>query len=201
MSAITAAGNYELLLASASPRRAEMLRRAEVSFRVIPAGVDEAVIAGESPTNYVRRVALAKAEAISERYGRSLPVLAADTAVVIDDHVLGKPDAITDARQTLERLSGRWHEVYSGVAVMHRAADVISVRTRVKFRAIAAYEIDAYWATGEPRDKAGAYAIQGIGGAFVERIDGSYSNVVGLPLAETLALLDKYGVSHVLAAP
>jgi nucleoside triphosphate pyrophosphatase len=193
------AASSDLILASASPRRAEFLRRIGVSYEIVAAQIDEAVAPDEAPAMYVRRIALAKAATVSDLPGCDAPVLGADTAVVIDERILGKPLAADDARQMLERLSGRWHEVYSGVALVHRRAEVIAVRTRVKFRPVAEHEIDAYWASGEPRDKAGGYAIQGIGGAFVERIDGSYSNVVGLPLAETLALLDKFGVDHVLA--
>jgi septum formation protein len=189
----------QLLLASASPRRAEMLKLCGVSYRVVPAAIDESATAGEAPAAYVRRMALAKAEAGSSQSGRSVPVLAADTAVVIDDLILGKPRDLEDAKRMLGLLSGRWHEVYSGVAVMHLEADAISVRTRVKMRTVAVSEVDAYWRTGEPLDKAGSYAVQGIGGAFIDRIDGSYSNVVGLPLVETLSLLNKYGVGHLLA--
>ncbi len=190
----------DLILASASPRRAKFLRELSVSFSIIAAEIDESVARKEAPNEYVRRIALYKAETVSVKCTRSVPVLAADTVVAIDDMILGKPGGIEEARQMLARMSGRWHEVYSGVAIMHRAATVLSVRTRVKFRAIAAREVDRYWASGEPQDKAGAYGIQGLGGAFVERIDGSYSNVVGLPLTETLALLDKYKVGHVFQA-
>ena len=151
----------------------------------------------EPPGVYVRRMALHKAETVSAARGRSVPVLAADTAVAIDNLLLGKPAGIEHAREMLERLSGRWHEVYSGLAIMQADVTVISVRTRVKFRVIERSEMDVYWASGEPADKAGAYAIQGIGGAFVERIDGSYSNVVGMPMAETVTLLEKYKVSQI----
>ncbi len=200
MSAKSQSVDCELLLASASPRRAEILEVCGVSHRIVPAAIDESAVPGEEPSVYVRRMALAKAEAVSSRCGRSTPVLAADTAVVIDDLILGKPSGIEDARRMLKRLSGRWHEVYSGVAIIHRKAEVISVCTGVRFRSITNEEINAYWRSGEPRDKAGSYAIQGIGGAFVERISGSYSNVVGLPLGETLSLLGKYGIGHILAS-
>ena len=190
----------DLILASASPRRAKFLQQFGISFSVVPAEVDESVTPAESPNDYVRRIALYKAETVSVRCTRSVPVLAADTVVAIDDIILGKPSGIEDAQQMLARLSGRWHEVYSGVAIMHRAATVISVRTRVKFRTIATGEVERYWASGEPHDKAGGYGIQGIGGAFVERIDGSYSNVVGLPLTESLALLSEYKVGHIFQA-
>ena len=190
--------DYDLILASASPRRAEILQQLGVSFSVIPAEIDESPKIKETPSVYVRRLALYKAEAVSAARRPSVPVLAADTTVVVDDLILGKPLAIEQAREMLSRLSARWHEVHSGLAIMHGGVTVIGVRTRVKFRVIEGAEVDRYWDTGEPQDKAGAYAIQGLGGAFVERIDGSYSNVVGLPMAETISLLDKYKVEHLL---
>lgn len=189
----------DLILASASPRRADLLRQIGVVFRITPAHIDESVRPDEQPTTYVRRLALAKAEFVSAQCGRSIPVLAADTAVTIDQLILGKPSELEDARGMLERLSGRWHDVLSGVAIMHHHVSLINVRTRVKFRPILAHEIDAYWSSGEPQDKAGGYAIQGLGGAFVERIEGSYSNVVGLPLVETLVLLDEYAIKQTLS--
>lgn len=191
--------SYDLILASASRRRAEILSRMGVSYHVIAAHVDERATPDEKPSVYVQRIALDKAEAVIANQARSTPVLAADTAVVADECILGKPASMEDASSMLKRLSGCWHEVYTGVAIVHRKATVICVRTRVKFRPIVEHEIAVYWASGEPQDKAGGYAIQGLGGAFVERIDGSYSNVVGLPLSETLSLLDDYGVAHVFA--
>lgn len=188
----------ELVLASASPRRAALLDQLGVSYTIDPADIDERERVDEAPNDYVRRIALAKAETVCGRRGRVEPVLGADTAVVIDDRIVGKPADFTAAAVILGALSGRWHEVYTGVALVHRAASVIAVRTRVKFRALESAEIAAYWDTGEPCDKAGAYAIQGIAGAFVERIDGSYSNVVGLPLMETLDLLNRLGIPHAL---
>lgn len=188
-----------LVLASASPRRAALLDQLGVTYTVEPADIDERERARETPNDYVRRVALEKAETVCDRRGRTEPVLGADTAVVIDDRIMGKPADYTDAAAILGALSGRWHEVFTGVALVHRTASVIAVRSRVKFRVLENSEIAAYWDTGEPADKAGAYAIQGIGGAFIERIDGSYSNVVGLPLMETLALLTRAGISHALS--
>lgn len=187
----------DLILASASPRRAEILRQLQVAFAVLPADIDEEVMPDESPDYYVRRVALAKAEAVSAKLGSSTPVLAADTAVVADGQILGKPSDREHAQQILASLSNRWHEVFTGIAIMQQRETVVSVRTRVKLRSISAAEIDAYWLSGEPQDKAGAYAIQGSGGAFVERIEGSYSNVVGLPMAETIILLNNYVVDHI----
>ena len=187
-----------LVLASASPRRAALLDQIGVRYVVDPADIDERERAQEAPNDYVRRVALDKAETVCGRRGRIEPVLGADTAVVIDGRIVGKPADFTAAAAILGALSGRWHEVYTGVALVHRAASVIAVRTRVKFRVLESTEIAAYWDTGEPGDKAGAYAIQGIAGAFVERIDGSYSNVVGLPLMETLDLLSGAGIANAL---
>ncbi len=189
----------KLVLASASPRRAALLDQLGVRYRVIAPAIDESVMAGETPHDYVRRIALAKADSVCTALERRQPVLAADTAVVACGRILGKPRDADDARDMLGLLSAAWHEVFSGVALVQRTASVIAVRTRVKFRALTASEIDRYWDSGEGADKAGAYAIQGLGGAFVERIEGSYSNVVGLPLAETLALLEHYPIAHALA--
>jgi len=191
----------ELILASASPRRAAFLDLLGVSYRVVPAGIDEVRKRDESPNNYVRRIALEKAEVVCARTQRSGPVLAADTAVAIEGALLGKPENFSAAAAMLSQLSGRWHEVYSGVALVQRTAEVIGVRTRVKFRKLTPVEIKAYWASGEPADKAGAYGIQGLGGAFVERIEGSYSNVVGLPLVETLELFARAGLRSVFSGP
>ncbi len=190
---------YDLVLASTSPRRADILKQLGVSFLTIFVEIDESHKMGETPSVYVRRLALRKAKvAASMACQAPTPVLAADTTVVIDGLILGKPAGLEQAREMLSRLSGRWHDVYSGLAMMQESSEVISVRTRVKFRAIKASEMGRYWETGEPRDKAGAYGIQGLGGAFVEKIDGSYSNVVGLPMAETIMLLENYKIGHLL---
>ncbi|MGE3775187.1 MAG: nucleoside triphosphate pyrophosphatase, partial [Gammaproteobacteria bacterium] len=174
-----------------------------VAFAVIDVEVDEAPWPRESSAAYVRRLARMKAEAgRAAAVERSLPVLAADTTVVLDGAILGKPRDADEARAMLRRLGGRVHEVLTGVALIDRsgAIDDIVVVTRVAFRALEPHSIEAYVASGEPADKAGAYGIQGLGGALVECIDGSYSNVVGLPLAETLALLDAAGVPHALCS-
>ncbi|MFT4560747.1 MAG: septum formation protein [Gammaproteobacteria bacterium] len=183
-----------LILASASPRRSTLLQQIGVVFVVVPANIDESHRSTERPNDYVRRMAFEKAETIRANCEIPCPVLGADTTVSIDNLILGKPTSIEHAREMLQRLSGRWHEVLSGVAIIEDRVALISVRTRVKFRQVSAGEIESYWETGEPQDKAGAYAIQGIGGAFVERIDGSYSNVVGLPMVETASLLDDFSV-------
>ncbi len=185
----------QLVLASASPRRSELLRQLGVNFRVLPIAIDERPVGNEDPERYVRRVAQEKAQSGWDQDGSGLPVLAADTVVVIDDEILGKPADRGQAVEMLERLSGRSHHVFSGLALLqgeHLAMRV--ARTRVSFRELSRAEIEAYWETGEPLDKAGAYAIQGIGAIFVRRIDGSHSAVMGLPLFETADLLEIFGM-------
>jgi septum formation protein len=192
-----------LLLASRSPRRADLLRTLGVAFAVIDVDIDERPLPDEHPAVYVRRLARGKAHAGFEAArGRGLPVLAADTTVVLDGAILGKPSDDAHARDMLARLAGRAHEVLTGVAVIDASGDWHDtvVSTKVSFRALAAHEIAAYVAGGEPADKAGGYGIQGLGGALVAGIEGSYSNVVGLPLAETLALLTAADVPHALRA-
>jgi septum formation protein len=185
-----------IILASQSPRRAELLRQVGIAFEICVADVDEGVRSGEAPPDYVRRVALAKAEAV-HAHVPSLPVLAADTAVVIDGRILGKPDDRADALAMLAQLSGRTHEVLSGVALLaDKPAYRLSI-SRVSFRPISPGEAAAYWTTGEPADKAGAYAVQGLAAAFIERIEGSYSGIMGLPLFETLEMLRGAGLRGV----
>jgi septum formation protein len=181
-----------LILASASPRRAELLRAAGIQFDVLPADVDESVLPDESAEQHVRRLAEAKACAVLP-HADDRPVLAADTVVVVAGEILGKPANERDARRMLRLLSGRSHDVMTGVCfVRHEggrqkeeggslSASEVAVTT-VEFGALTDAEIDWYVASGEPRDKAGAYAIQGLASRFVTRIDGSYSNVVGLPV-------------------
>jgi len=178
-----------IILASASPRRAELLRAAGIEFDILPADVDETAHPGERPEGYVRRLAEEKARIVAAR-ARNYPVLAADTTVVVDGEMLAKPADDDDARRMLRALSGRAHEVITGVALLHRGRLETGVEsTRVEFAAMKQAEIDWYVATGEPRDKAGAYAIQGYASRFITRIDGSYSNVVGLPIALVYQLL------------
>ena len=188
------------MLASASPRRLDLLRNAGLTPRVQPADVDESPLPDEAADAYVLRVARDKAMAI---VSRSIPaatpaaaVLAADTAVVLDGAVLGKPEGAASAEQMLRALSGRSHVVLTGVVVIdadgHERSTVVS--TTVTMRTLAPTEITAYVAGGEPLDKAGGYAIQGGAAAFVERVEGSWTNVVGLPLDETLVLLEAAGV-------
>lgn len=183
-----------LFLASTSPRRRELLAQLGLRFAVLEVEVDESRQAGESPEHYVARLARDKAQAGLAQAGDGV-VVAADTTVALDDAVLGKPASLAEAEAMWRQLSGRRHRVLTGVAV-GRGGDirVEVVATTVGFRSITDAEMRAYWASGEPADKAGGYAIQGLGAVFVAGIDGSYSNVVGLPLAETAALLATFGI-------
>lgn len=184
----------DVVLASASPRRLELLRRIGVEPDVRPADVDETPLPGEAPADLVARLAATKASVVAATHPGAL-VVAADTEVVVDGRILGKPADDADARAMLELLSGREHEVLTGVHLWlgdRTAAEV--VRTTVCFRPLTGREIAGYVAGGEPMGKAGAYAIQGAGGAFVESITGSDSNVVGLPLATVVRLAGDLGV-------
>jgi septum formation protein len=183
-------------LASGSPRRRELLQQIGVSFRVVGTGIDETVLPGEAPPAYVTRVAAAKADAgWSSSTAAPAPVLAADTAVVLDGRILGKPSGRQDAQDMLQQLSGRTHEVLTAVALKSAKGLQSRIsRSAVTFRNIAAHEALAYWETGEPNDKAGAYAIQGRAAIFISDLRGSYSGVMGLPLFETAELLSGAGV-------
>lgn len=182
-----------LRLASASPRRSQLLGMIGVPHVVTPADIDETPLARERGADYVGRLARAKGAAIRGRHA-DLPVLAADTTVCVDDAILEKPVDAADCVRMLTLLSGRAHQVYTGVCVIGAEPLVAVVGTEVVFRKIAREEMQAYWASGEPAGKAGAYAIQGFGAVFVENIAGSYTNVMGLPLFESAALLRRAGV-------
>ncbi|HEX6993879.1 MAG TPA: Maf family protein [Gammaproteobacteria bacterium] len=185
-----------LYLASASPRRRALLAQIGVPFDVRVPDVDETPGSGEAPEAYVRRIAEAKAEAVwAETFAARRPVLAADTTVVLDGRVLGKPQAPDDALAMLEALSGRTHRVLTAVALRAEAglSSVVSA-SEVRFRTTTDAERRAYCETGEPFDKAGGYGIQGFGAVFVEHLSGSYSGVMGLPLCETALLLARAGV-------
>ena len=187
-----------LILASSSPRRRELLSLLLDSFKVIPADIDESRQPSETPQRYVQRMAEEKAAAVVERLSEPMSntaVLAADTAVVLDDECLGKPCDAAEAANMLRRLSGRVHEVLSSVALMNHKGLLGSAisTTRVWFDVLPSDWIGRYVSSGEPMDKAGAYGIQGAAAAWVHRIEGSYSGVVGLPLFETAALLRKSG--------
>jgi septum formation protein len=181
-----------LILASRSPRRAALLGQIGLAFEVAAADVDESWHAGEDPADYVVRLARAKAQA---GHQAGAVTLGADTAVVLDGRVLGKPVDRAAGVAMLRALAGRIHQVMTGVAVCDDSRiDSCCVVTNVTFRPIDEREAEVYWDTAEGADKAGGYGIQGIGGIFVERIEGSYSSVVGLPLAETERLLRNFGV-------
>jgi septum formation protein len=179
----------DLVLASASPRRAELLKSAGFQFTVLPAAIDETALPEERPEEHVRRLAREKAAAAAA-VTPGATILGADTVVVVDDSILGKPGDLGDARRMLRLLAGRRHHVFTGVALWRLGAirDAVEV-TAVEFAPMTAEEIDWYVASGEPLGKAGAYAIQGLASRFVSRIEGSYSNVVGLPIAVVHRLL------------
>jgi septum formation protein len=184
-----------LVLASASPRRRALLEESGLAFEIAAVDVDETPQPGERPEAYVQRLARAKAHAAFAQCSDAA-VLGADTAVVLDGEIFGKPLHAADAIRMLTRLSGRSHDVLTGVALKWPGGERVAIdRTEVWFKPLSASDIQQYAASAEPRDKAGAYAIQGIGGRFVERIDGSHSNVVGLPIGVVLRLLAEAGLS------
>ena len=186
------------MLASASPRRRELLAQIGVDFEVMVADVEETVQPGESPEAYVRRVARDKASAVAALAGPESWVLAADTEVVLDGQVLGKPRDFPHFQTMARSLSGREHRVLSAVVLLGdgHCYDALSVSS-VSFRELSERDIADYWHTGEPWDKAGGYAVQGLGAIFVNRLCGSYSGVMGLPLYETAGLLSAAGI-HLL---
>jgi septum formation protein len=188
-----------IYLASASPRRRELLRQIGVAFHVLTVAVDESVRNGEAPLDYVARLAAAKAESgWGARAGAAhAAVLAADTAVVLQGEIFGKPRDDRDGEAMLLKLSGRAHEVLTAVALRTVGGVESRVsRSEVTFRAIGRAEARAYWDSGEPRDKAGGYAVQGLGAVFIAHLSGSYSGVMGLPLYETAELLAAAGVPY-----
>ena len=186
----------QLVLASKSPRRRELLTQVGLRYAVAEIEIDETPRANELPRDYVLRMAEDKAAAglAVSQYGVDVPVLGSDTAVVVDDKILGKPADIEDAIRQLQLLSGRAHQVLTAVALVNPAAESVCVTSKVWFRELTVDECARYCATGEPMDKAGSYGIQGLAASFVMRLDGSYSAVMGLPLFETCALLKRRGV-------
>ena len=190
-----------LLLASGSPRRRELLAQIGVPHAVVVPGIPEQRLAGEGVEDCVQRLALAKAraghavaQARSAEWGH-LPVLGADPAVVLGSEMLGKPGDRAEALATLARLSGVTHRVLTAVALVHAGGEAVCLsESRVAFRELGEPECEAYWDSSEPRDKAGAYAVQGLGAVFIRGLEGSYSGVMGLPLYETAQLLDAAGV-------
>lgn len=185
-----------ILLASASPRRSALLTQIGVSHAIRPVNIDETARPGESPAEYVYRLARSKAEALWDRLSPAerLPVLGADTTVALGNDLLGKPANSSELLKMLRRLSGQTHQVYTGVALRsERGTGMRLSVSDVTFRALNDIEIIAYWDSGEPVDKAGGYAVQGRAAMFIERIHGSYSGIVGLPVFETAQLLEEIG--------
>jgi len=182
-----------LILASASPRRQELLRAVGLKFKIIPAHVNENYLAGESPRQHVKRLSSDKAMVIARKYPEAW-VLGADTIVVIDGLLLGKPKNKTQAKKMLQKLSGREHKVFTGFSIAHAVSEVYQtkvIQSVVRFKTISAKEMNWYVACDEPYDKAGGYAVQGKGACFIQSIRGSYTNVIGLPLCEVLEELKK----------
>ena len=185
----------QLILASASPRRRELLDQIGVCYRVRPVDLDEAVLDGEPPADYVQRLAREKAAAGFFAGGYLLPALGADTAVVCGEEIFGKPIDRDDALRMLKKLSGATHQVYSAVAICDAEICVSELSiSHVTFDNLSVQQLENYWASGEPQGKAGAYAIQGLAATFVVNLQGSYSGVVGLPLWHTAQLLKRFSV-------
>lgn len=192
----------KIYLASASPRRQELLRQLDIGFDVVVPDISEQRWQREAPTEYVQRLAAEKARQASDLVARRMlplrPVLGADTCIVLDSEILGKPRDRQEGETMLRRLSGRTHTVLTAVTVFYAQAEHSALDTsRVRFRSVSDGEISQYWETGEPIDKAGAYALQGRAAAFVSRIEGSYSGIVGLPLYEVARLLREIGADDV----
>jgi septum formation protein len=188
--------NSTIILASKSPRRKYLLSRAGLTFTVVPSAFDESTISLSSPALYARVLAESKAREVSEKYPEAW-VIGADTIVLIDGLVLGKPGSIDEARSMLYRLSGQTHQVLTGYCICCRSADRFfseTVKTDVTFKKLTEEEIEWYIHTDEPFDKAGAYAVQGLGTFLVKSIHGSYTNVVGLPVCEVIEFLIREGV-------
>jgi septum formation protein len=186
--------SVQIILASASPRRKELLDQIKVIYEVYPVDLDETPLPNETPLNYVQRLAAEKSAACVAQLATDIPVLAADTAVILGDVIMGKPKNEVDALAMLTQLSGKTHQVYSAISLRGREHSQAVSITEVTFRRLTKQEILDYLHSGEPVDKAGSYAIQGMGSMFVESIKGSFSGVVGLPLFETAQLLSKQGI-------
>ncbi len=184
-----------IILASNSPRRKELLDQIGVQYQVYPVDLDERPLTGEAPLNYVERIAAEKSALAQSRIQTNVPILAADTSVVLEGRIFGKPEYQAEAVEMLQQLSGKTHQVYSALSLrsMDQHWQALSI-TEVTFRSLSRKEIETYWHTGEPHDKAGGYAIQGLASIFVTAINGSYSGVMGLPLFETAQLLENIGI-------
>jgi septum formation protein len=186
--------SVQIILASSSPRRKELLDQIKVTYKVYPVDLDEAPLPHETPLNYVQRMAAEKSALCVAQLATETPVLAADTAVILGGVIMGKPKNETEALSMLTQLSGKTHQVYSAISLRGREHGQAVSITDVTFRRLTKQEIVDYLHSGEPVDKAGSYAIQGMGSIFVESIKGSFSGVVGLPLFETAQLLAKQGI-------
>lgn len=185
--------NYpKIILASASPRRAELLDQIGVKYTIQAVDIDESSLISETPEALVQRLAIEKSQAVSANDANNKPVLGADTLGVLNGELLVKPKDFEHAQQMLSNMSGNWHEILSAVALSYKGKSTLCLnKNRVLFRQLSIPEIEDYWHTGEPQDKAGAYAVQGLAAKFIERIEGSYSGIMGLPLFETADLLEK----------
>ncbi len=183
----------EIVLASASPRRAELLDQLGVKYTIQVVDIDESSKETESAEDLVKRLAIEKSQAISTKDAQHKPVLGADTLGVLNGELLVKPRDFAHAQYMLKNMSGNWHEIFSAVALSYKNKTLLRLnKNRVLFRQLSLAEIEDYWHTGEPQDKAGAYAVQGLAAAFIERIEGSYSGIMGLPLFETADLLETF---------
>ncbi len=189
--------NRSFILGSSSPRRRELLERVGLDFTVMSPDIVEEALPGEPPWEFVKRLAVEKLQNIREKLSEELPVLTADTVVYMNGEILGKPSSPQEARHMLKRLSGNWHRVYTGYALLcGKKLYRRSVKSKVKIITLTDEIIDWYVSTGEPMDKAGAYAVQGIGSFMVEMIRGSYTNVVGLPLSQVIRDMIKCGLIY-----
>jgi septum formation protein len=187
---------FDIYLASQSPRRAELLSILNVRFKQFSVDIDETVWKSERPIDYINSVTNLKMVSTVKRVGDNKPVLVADTIVVIDGLIMGKPVSFEESKRMLSMLSGRVHQVITMISVSYKGNVYSSIsKSDVKFRAIACHEIEAYWKTGEPQDKAGSYGIQGLGSIFIEKIEGSYTAIMGMPHFEVSDLLGKCGIT------
>jgi septum formation protein len=185
----------KLILASGSPRRKLLLEQLAIIFEVEPPDVDESLVIGEAPEIYVTRLSEKKAQTIARKHDDEAVILAADTSVVLHGNIMGKPESKEHGLQMLNELSGTRHDVLTGVSICNGSRiETLCVKTEVTFRHLGEKEIAWYWETGEPHDKAGSYGLQGAGAAFVETLTGSYSNVIGLPLSETVSMLRDFSI-------
>jgi septum formation protein len=184
----------KIILASASPRRKELLNQINVRHFVQAVDIDETPLFNESPSEYVQRLAAEKAVACFQKFNPKLPILAADTTVALNNNIMGKPKDKNEALTMLRQLSGNTHQVFTAIALLGRSQHQALNITEVTFKSLSEVEMLAYWHSGEPLDKAGGYAIQGVGSLFIERINGSFSGVMGLPLFETAQLLALEGI-------